>query len=58
MSKAIRLTSRLVHDERGSEVVEYALLLGMIVCACIVLVHAMGAKVVQKWTRINEMFDV
>jgi Flp pilus assembly pilin Flp len=48
--------AELLNDERGSEVVEYALLLGMIACACLVLIAALGNKVVQRWTRINEIF--
>ncbi len=50
--------SRLVRDERGTEVIEYALLLGMIVCACMFMLAALGNKVVLKWTRINEFLDV
>lgn len=50
------LGSRLVRDERGTEVIEYALLLGMLVCACIALLSALGTKVVNRWTKVNEMF--
>jgi len=50
------LGSRLVRDERGTEVLEYALLLGMIACACIAMISALGSKVVQRWTKVNEMF--
>ena len=48
--------SRLLRDERGTEVIEYALLLGMLVCACIAFISALGTKVVHRWTRVNEMF--
>ena len=58
MTYATNVGSRLLRDERGTEVVEYALLLGMIVCACIFMVSALGEKIVGRWTRINEMFDV
>jgi Flp pilus assembly pilin Flp len=47
---------RFARDERGTEVIEYALLLGMLVCACIAFIGALGTKVVQRWTRVNEMF--
>jgi len=56
MSVAFKLGSRLVRDERGTEVLEYALLLGMIACACIAMISALGSKVVQRWTKVNEMF--
>ncbi|CAN5391546.1 hypothetical protein BH09PLA1_BH09PLA1_12830 [soil metagenome] len=58
MTTVTNISSRLVRDEQGTEVVEYALLLGMIVCACIFMVSALGNKIVGRWTRINEMFDV
>lgn len=51
-------SARLARDEQGNEVVEYALLLGMLVCACIFLVSALGKKVVGRWDKINELFDV
>ena len=47
---------RLIRDDRGTEVIEYALLLGMIVCACMALMSALGTKVVARWTRVQEMF--
>ena len=50
------LGSRLVRDERGTEVIEYALLLGMIVCASLGLISVLGSRVVQRWTKVNEMF--
>jgi Flp pilus assembly pilin Flp len=46
---------RLFRDEQGSEVIEYALLLGMIACASIVVVAALGSKVVQRWTHIDQL---
>ena len=58
VSSARMLARRLWNDEKGNEIIEYALLLGMIVCACIVLIAALGNKVVQKWTNLNELLDV
>ena len=49
---------RFLKDESGAEVVEYALLLGMLVCASIVLISALGNKVLQRWTKIDEMLNV
>ena len=56
MSLVRNMFSRLLRDERGTEVIEYALLLGMIVCACMTIVSALGMKIVQRWTKVNEMF--
>jgi Flp pilus assembly pilin Flp len=50
--------STLCRDESGTEVVEYALLLGMIVCVCLLLIAALGSKIVQKWMKINDFLDV
>jgi Flp pilus assembly pilin Flp len=53
-----KLWKRLMREETGNEVIEYALLLGMIVCACIFFISALGKKVVGRWDRINDLFDV
>ncbi len=58
IARASSFAGKLIRDERGNEVIEYALLLGMIVCACIFFISALGKKVVGRWDRINEMFDV
>ena len=44
---------RLFRDERGGEVIEYALILGLIVVACIALITAVGAKVLARWQSVN-----
>lgn len=44
---------RLVRDEAGGEVMEYALILGLILVACIVVIGAVGTKVLARWTSVN-----
>jgi len=44
---------RLVRDERGGEVLEYALIVGLIVVAAIVAVTSVGTKVLAKWTSLD-----
>jgi Flp pilus assembly pilin Flp len=44
---------RLAGDEQGGEVLEYALIAGLIVVAAVVTIHAVGTKVVAKWTSLN-----
>ena len=44
---------RLFRDERGGEVIEYALILGLIIVACIALITAVGAKVLARWQSVN-----
>ena len=43
----------LAGDESGGEVLEYVLIAGMIVVICIVIIAAVGTKVVGRWTSVN-----
>ena len=43
----------LVKDERGGEVLEYALIAGLIVVAAIAVITTVGTKVLAKWTAVN-----
>lgn len=43
----------LAHDERGGEVLEYALVAGLIVIAAISVIGQVGARVLAKWTSLN-----
>ncbi len=45
--------ARLVADEAGGEVVEYALVLGLILVLSIAVVGAFGTKVLARWTSVN-----
>ena len=47
------LFSRLVSDENGGEVLEYALIAGLIVVACIALITRVGTKVLARWSSLN-----
>ncbi len=47
------LLAKLVKDEQGGEVLEYALIAGLIVVAAIAMISAVGTKVVGKWTSLN-----
>lgn len=52
--KAMRsLLSKLVRDERGGEVLEYALIAGLIVVAAIAIIGAVGTKVVARWNSLD-----
>ena len=53
MKCAQRLVARLVRDERGGEVMEYALILGLIVVAAIAVIGAVGTKVLARWNSVN-----
>lgn len=56
--KAIKnLLGKLVRDEQGGEVLEYALIAGLIVVAAIAVIGAVGTKVLAKWTSLDEGFN-
>ncbi len=43
----------LKSDDRGGEVLEYALVAGLIVIAAIAVIGQVGAKVLARWTSLN-----
>ena len=45
--------AKLVKDEAGGEVLEYALVAGLIVIAAIATITAVGGKVLARWTSVN-----
>jgi len=52
--KAIKnLLVGLVKDEQGGEVLEYALIAGLIVVAAIAMIGAVGNRVLARWTSLN-----
>ena len=46
-------TSKIVKDEQGGEVLEYALIAGLIVVAAIAVITSVGTKVLARWTSLN-----
>jgi pilus assembly protein Flp/PilA len=47
------LLKKLVKDEQGGEVLEYALIAGLIVVAAIAVIGSVGTKVLARWTSLN-----
>lgn len=47
------LLVRLVADEQGGEVLEYALIAGLIVVAAIAAITAVGTKVLARWNSVQ-----
>ena len=43
----------MVRDERGGEVIEYALVLGMVIVIAIAVITSVGSKVVARWQSVN-----
>ena len=54
MKRVAAVIGRLVRDERGGEVLEYALIAGLIVIAAIAVIGAVGTKVLARWTSVND----
>lgn len=44
----------LLSDEAGGEVLEYALVAGLIVVAAIAVISAVGGKVLARWNSLND----
>ncbi|MGA3065912.1 MAG: Flp family type IVb pilin [Tepidisphaeraceae bacterium] len=50
LSKCVTL---LIRDENGGEVLEYALVAGLLVVAAITVIGSVGTKVAAKWSSVN-----
>ncbi len=48
-----KVFTKLVLDEQGGEVIEYALIAGLIIVAAIAVIASVGTKVVARWTSLN-----
>jgi Flp pilus assembly pilin Flp len=44
---------RVIQDEQGGEVLEYALIVGLIVVAAIAAITSVGTKVLARWTSLD-----
>ena len=53
MKSLKNLFAKLAKDDRGGEVLEYALIAGLIVVAAIAIIGAVGTKVVARWDSLN-----
>jgi Flp pilus assembly pilin Flp len=53
MKNAKNLFVRIVRDDHGGEVLEYALIAGLIVVAAIAAITTVGSKVLARWTSLS-----
>jgi Flp pilus assembly pilin Flp len=53
MKSMLKLFAGLARDERGGEVLEYALVAGLIVIAAIATISSVGTKVLARWNSLN-----
>jgi len=48
-----RVLKNLFADERGGELLEYALIAGLIVVAAVAVIASVGTKVLARWEAAN-----
>ncbi len=53
MSKVYAFVRRLLHDEAGGEVLEYALVAGLIIVTAIAVIGTVGTKILGRWNSLN-----
>jgi Flp pilus assembly pilin Flp len=53
MSRFNNLLDQFVRDDEGGEVIEYALVLGLISVAAIAVIGSFGLKVLARWNSVN-----
>ena len=53
MKSIVHTLKRLGRDERGGEVMEYALILGLIIVVAIAVIGAVGTNVLARWNTAN-----
>jgi len=49
----MNLLKKLYSDEQGGEVLEYALIAGLIIVGAIALITSVGTKVLARWTSVD-----
>lgn len=49
----VRLAAQALRDERGGEVLEYALVAGLIVVGAIGSIQCVAAKIFNRWSSLN-----
>ncbi len=53
MKNAIQIIKRILTDEDGGEVLEYAIVAGLIVVAAVGVIGKLGTKVLARWGSLN-----
>ena len=49
----MNLLKKLFADEKGGEVMEYALIAGLIIVTAIAVIGTVGTKVLGRWTSLD-----
>ncbi len=51
--KAKNFLAKLIKDEQGGEVLEYALIAGLIIVSALAVIGSVGTKVLARWGSLN-----
>jgi Flp pilus assembly pilin Flp len=51
--RIVQSLQRLSRDDRGGEVLEYALIMGLIIVVSIAVITSFGTKVLARWQSVN-----
>jgi pilus assembly protein Flp/PilA len=52
--KAIKnVLANVINDEQGGEVLEYALIAGLIIVSALAVIGSVGTKVLARWGSLN-----
>ena len=54
MEKRSNLLARIAADERGSEIVEYSIVVALVVVACLAVMGKFGVKIIGRWNSIDQ----
>jgi Flp pilus assembly pilin Flp len=52
-----RGVARLINDDNGSAITEYAVVIGLVLVAAIALIANFGTRVLARWNSVNEQLD-
>ena len=52
-TRAFRKFRQLARDEQGGEVMEYALVLGLVIVVAIAVITSVGVRVLARWQTVN-----
>jgi Flp pilus assembly pilin Flp len=53
MKRTLEIVGKIIRDENGGEVIDYALVVGFIVVAALVVIGAVGQKALARWTSLD-----
>ena len=53
MKRTLEIVARIISDDNGGEVVDYAVVMGFIVVAALVVIGSVGQKTLARWSSLD-----